>query len=1209
MENCVDKPDFSEIVAKKSASTVYVRKFKHFTGKLCSEKKDQILATENETKSLGESQNSETFKDLSTQNEKPLSGFGIGIKRRRNGSNALRVKPNWPDSESNKEENENENSSGPSDSACVNDSHNDTNFSVSSNNGALKQVKKPENERNERVLQKGDSNSSSVNFSWHRSGNKRAKRSKDFKENSNSNGNFNQEEEVDENLEVNAARMLCSLFNKNSSNHSLSNPLNGSNGPGRVLRPVKREGFARKRRYFHEVSAKDFDPFCIVNQRIRVYWPLDDCWYIGSVKEYDPLTRLHFVRYDDNEEEWLNLLNERFKLLLFPSEIPNKFKFQNSNLNLKHNYVEESVSDSDGSVGSSVESEPIVSFLTRSSCQSKPVPSSSNNNKSNNKNDNNKDNNKDEMKYNKSPVKDRKFSIVYSRKRFRNKRENPNPNTASLSNFVNNVVPTVSKTLIVPINGKATLKLNLPIEFLAGRVLIGVHLFWYFHSLFLLFNGGLISVWPVVKLEIIVSDNKFGSNYFLFEMSLKSAVSLFCLLVRVFQKGKFEVKESGKPVSWVKYSISDLSRNKGGVLNVVFFGFSGICDKKWIYLKERVRCEYSCLSMVELSKEDCSLQKVFSSKFLTQPLTDLPTFTGLNPMICYIQTKTPSKKFPQIKNPHSISSPFLNNLNQITHVIALPAPIQISNSSSNSLVHISTPKAPRTTPNRARISSFSKLWPDSNPSRSSKKPRTDNSYSFLPQKTLPISKIMKINTNNTTTTATNNTNNNISDESSLVTCYANLLTTSENKGWRESGAEITIDTDDRLNKWKLSVQINGETKHTYCPTQVLQPGSANRFTHAMMWRAVSAWSLEFYDRNQWVLFKQMYDKCYNKNMRTLSVKNIPIPGVRLVQELNAPNSIAPFIRGLRYIKYEESEIDKALDVSRVLYEMDSEDEEWVSDLEEIGLTVEIFEKVMDKCEKIAYVNRCEEFEDEQIEVLTGFDVGPEEVVKEVYEYWLAKRREKGVALIRQLQPPLWKQYEKLVEEWESSRGSRRAAERPAMFAFCLKPRGLVVNEGMRLRSHKRLPSSTPNSRTCWRSPDVSRPAKKKLKAVHQPRENPTKTGIPIPSYENRRILPSLSNSQTRITIRHSRNPDADVANPVRMPPPDSFWLLKEDKDEFRLRDASNSVQHLAAMARLKREKAQLLMHRADLALHKARVSLMIADALKASQVGGGNEDS
>lgn len=63
---------------------------------------------------------------------------------------------------------------------------------------------------------------------------------------------------------------------------------------------------------------------------------------------------------------------------------------------------------------------------------------------------------------------------------------------------------------------------------------------------------------------------------------------------------------------------------------------------------------------------------------------------------------------------------------------------------------------------------------------------------------------------------------------------------------------------------------------------------------------------------------------------------------------------------------------------------------------------------------------------------------------------------------------------------------------------------------------------------------------------------------------------------------------------------DPEHLDGSDLDEFRLRDASSAAQHALNMAKLKREKAQRLLYRADLAIHKAVVALMTAEAIKGS---------
>lgn len=64
-----------------------------------------------------------------------------------------------------------------------------------------------------------------------------------------------------------------------------------------------------------------------------------------------------------------------------------------------------------------------------------------------------------------------------------------------------------------------------------------------------------------------------------------------------------------------------------------------------------------------------------------------------------------------------------------------------------------------------------------------------------------------------------------------------------------------------------------------------------------------------------------------------------------------------------------------------------------------------------------------------------------------------------------------------------------------------------------------------------------------------------------------------------------------------------------DHDEFRLRDASNAAKHARHMAKLKRERAQRLLYRADIAIHKAVSALMTAEAMKASEDSVGDSST
>ncbi|GFP92954.1 hypothetical protein PHJA_001439700 [Phtheirospermum japonicum] len=52
----------------------------------------------------------------------------------------------------------------------------------------------------------------------------------------------------------------------------------------------------------------------MVSARIKVWWPLDKTFYTGTVESFDPLTKRHKIKYDDEEEEVLNLREERWEL-------------------------------------------------------------------------------------------------------------------------------------------------------------------------------------------------------------------------------------------------------------------------------------------------------------------------------------------------------------------------------------------------------------------------------------------------------------------------------------------------------------------------------------------------------------------------------------------------------------------------------------------------------------------------------------------------------------------------------------------------------------------------------------------------------------------------------------------------------------------------------------------------------------------------------
>ncbi|CAN4076578.1 unnamed protein product [Withania somnifera] len=486
----------------------------------------------------------------------------------------------------------------------------------------------------------------------------------------------------------------------------------------------------------------------------------------------------------------------------------------------------------------------------------------------------------------------------------------------------------------------------------------------------------------------------------------------------------------------------------------------------------------------------------------------------------------------------------------------------------------------------------------------------------------------------------------------LLACDANVLVTLGGvKGWREFGARIVLEIVGH-NEWRIAVKFSGVTKYSYKVHNVLQPGSTNRFTHAMI--------------SQWMLFKELHEECYNRNIRAASVKNIPIPGVHLIEEIEDYASEVSFIRSSpKYYRQAESDVEMAMDPSRILYDIDSEDEEWLSkknlsfsgESKHEEISDEFFEKVMDMFEKVAYTRKRNHFTPDELEELMVC-VGPMEVVKSIYDHWQNKRQKNGMSLIRHLQPPLWERYQQQLKEWEQAMSNanlgfasicqEKAAsmEKPPLSAFCLKPRGLEVpNKGSKQRSQRKIPVSGHNhvvsrdqdglhafgrrlngyshgdemvmyptheysdgSPMLHASPRIFSPREasgfgyfslnsdeqtKKIGSFHY-HDNPHM----VASYDQRTV--TKRNGVHRWNMSLPECPSQKHFHPEGFRGPAGEQFDSSDLHEFRLHDASGAAQHARNMAKLKREKAQRLLYRADLAIHKAVAALITAEAIKAA---------
>ena len=111
----------------------------------------------------------------------------------------------------------------------------------------------------------------------------------------------------------------------------------------------------------------------------------------------------------------------------------------------------------------------------------------------------------------------------------------------------------------------------------------------------------------------------------------------------------------------------------------------------------------------------------------------------------------------------------------------------------------------------------------------------------------------------------------------------------------------------------------------------------------------------------------------------------------------------------------------------------------------------------------------------------------------------------------------------------------------------------------------------------------------------------------IPSSNDQ--LPFASYSQRtmgkRIAIHGWNGSSSERHSPMDHQPdgfrrPSFEQLDPSELDEFRLRDAASAARHAVTIAKMKRENAQRMLCRADLAMHKAVAAIMTAEAINAS---------
>ncbi|XP_019433196.1 PREDICTED: uncharacterized protein LOC109340079 [Lupinus angustifolius] len=234
-------------------------------------------------------------------------------------------------------------------------------------------------------------------------------------------------------------------------------------------------------------------------------------------------------------------------------------------------------------------------------------------------------------------------------------------------------------------------------------------------------------------------------------------------------------------------------------------------------------------------------------------------------------------------------------------------------------------------------------------------------------------------------------------------CSANILITESDRCHRVKGAVITLERP-ASNDWLFEVKKDGLTKYTFKADKVMRPCSCNRYTHVIMFSLDNGWKLEFPNRRDWVVFKDLYKECADNSIPATVAKCIPVPGVHNVSDY-ADSSSVPFHRPDTYISGNGDELSRSMTRKTANYDLDSEDEGWLSKFNnefQEHVSGDNFELIVDALEKAYFCNR-DAFCDEKSAAILCQDLGSKEVVEAVYSYWMRKRNQKRSSLLRVFQ--------------------------------------------------------------------------------------------------------------------------------------------------------------------------------------------------------------
>lgn len=454
----------------------------------------------------------------------------------------------------------------------------------------------------------------------------------------------------DDDLEQNAARMLSSRFDPNCTGFALKNTtlaLLSSNEVGvekpsvsegpmvasaeaqdRVLRSRrhhKGKGTSRKRRHFYDIHSDNLDAIWFLNRKIKIFWPMDESWYYGLVNDYDAEKKLYHIKYDDRDEEWISLENERFKLLLLPSELPHNPSSSHYTTPLNGSTAAHIMDEA------FMESEPIISWLAHHRAKSSTSILLKKQNTSQHVctmlgRETDKPNFTSALlstsaKDNRSNTgSEGPLPIVYVRRR----RDHRLNDTASATEpwSLNNASCMLKLDTTQPLIQCKKFEICIPLWPMLTYYVLGVDKLWLLQSVFLLQFGTMVTVWPTVFLEVLFVDNIVGLRLFLFEGYLKQAVAFIFLVMKVFcEPEKEESINHQIPVTSIRFKLSFFQNFRNHKV-FAYFSFSKLRDLDWQYLDSKFQPH--CLLSKNLSISECTYDNIKLLEAATQT-THIPS--------------------------------------------------------------------------------------------------------------------------------------------------------------------------------------------------------------------------------------------------------------------------------------------------------------------------------------------------------------------------------------------------------------------------------------------------------------------------------------------------------------------------------------------------------------------------------------------------------